>query len=161
MTLKSTSPYIDVKGLWGTPLCLSLGRQEYNLGSGWVIGPNDSGARFTGLSWDSVKLAYGTDLYRVAALWAKTVERSPNEEDGDVDMYGVYASYLGIENATIDAYWLLARNAIGVQDTVLLPGFAGGLNEMVEDFFGVDDYDVSNLHTLGLRAGRQVERARL
>lgn len=103
--------YIEAKDMWGTGLKARVGRQEIKLGSGWLVGTNDKNSLFTGLSFDAVRLSYATDMFSVDGLFAKLAERSPLEEDGDIDMYGVYGSYLGIENVTLDAYWLFIRDA--------------------------------------------------
>ena len=47
-----------------------------------------------------------------------------------MDFYGVYGSYLGVENMTIDAYWMLVRDAADL----------GG------------PFDTTYLNTVGLRA---------
>jgi len=106
--------YIEANEMFGYPLRLRIGRQELALGSEWLVGTNDVSSRYTGLSFDAIRLTYATDMVSVDALWAKLVERSPAEEDGDADLYGIYASYLGIEDVTIDAYWLFVRDAARV-----------------------------------------------
>ena len=145
--------YIDVDEMFGLPLRARLGRQELVFGSGWLFGNNDfAPVPFAwGLSYDAIRLTYAVDAFSVDAFWAKLAENSPMEEDGDVDLYGVYASYLGIENVTIDAYWALMRDSRKVRDTNLYwPA------ERVEDLLGLDDYDVTNLHTVGLRGAGTV-----
>jgi len=138
--------YIEAKEMFGYPLQLRIGRQELSLGSGWLIGDNSRslGYSATGLSFDGVRATYATDQFSVDAVWAKLAEKSPNEEDGDVDLYGVYGTYKGIENISLDAYWLMVRDARSVNDTPVLGG--------IEHWLGADDYDVTNLHTVGLRA---------
>ncbi|HUW61750.1 MAG TPA: alginate export family protein [Candidatus Bathyarchaeia archaeon] len=138
--------YIEANEMFGFPLRLRIGRQEMNLGSGWLIGTNDEGPYFRGLSFDAVRATYKTDMFSVDAFWAKLADFSPLEEDGDIDLYGVYASYLGVENSTFDAYWLLVRDAISRQDTQ-----GGWLGDWVENLLSVDDYDPTYLHTVGLR----------
>jgi hypothetical protein len=138
--------YIEANEMFGYPLRLRIGRQEIQLGSGWLVGTNDKGAFFTGLSFDGVRATYATDLFSVDAIWAKLCETSPLEEDGDTDMYALYASYLGIENITLDAYAIWVRDAWGLADT-----YNGWFGNAVEDLFDVDDYDVTNLYTFGLR----------
>jgi hypothetical protein len=138
--------YIESNETFGIPLRIRTGRQEITLGSGWLVGTNDKGAFFRGLSFDAVRATYADDMFSVDAFAAKLAERSPMEADGDVDLYGVYASFLGVENMTFDAYWLLVRDAISRTTTNL-----GWFGEQVEDILGVDDYDVTNLHTVGLR----------
>jgi len=138
--------YIEAKEMFGVPLRLRVGRQELKFGSGWLIGTNDAGALGRGLSFDGIRATYATDLFSVDAVWAKLAETSPVEEDGDIDLYGLYGSYTGIENVTLDAYGFLVRDAGALADTY--PGWFGN---WVEELFDVDDYDVSNLYTVGLR----------
>ena len=98
--------YINVKDLWGTPLSLRVGRQELVFGSEWLLGNVDGNAYFTGLSFDAIRLTFANDMFKVDAFAAKLAETYQNFGKGDTDLYGIYASYLGIEDVTIDAYWL-------------------------------------------------------
>lgn len=112
--------YIDAKELWGTDLSARIGRQEMKFGNGWLVGPNDQHAYFYGLSFDALRLTYATDQFKVDAFASKLAENSPLQEDGDIDFYGVYGSYLGVENMNFDAYWFMLRDAqnfSGSQDT--------------------------------------------
>lgn len=143
--------YIEANEMYGQPLRLRLGRQEMKFGSGFLVGTNDLGPGIFGCSFDGIRGTYATDQFTVDAFWTKLAEASPNEEDGDIDFYGLYASYLGIENVTIDAYYLLLRDA-GVRfDTPLIAGPAGQVAHWWESFWGADDYDVTNINTIGLR----------
>lgn len=138
--------YIEANEMWGFPLRMRIGRQELSFGSEWLVGVHDTAAFFSGLSFDGVRLTYATDVFSVDAFYTTLVEGGVNEEDEDVAFAGVYASYLGLEDITIDAYWLWVRDARSLNDT----NFIAPL-EWLEDIFGLDDYDVSNLHTVGLR----------
>ncbi|GMW03754.1 MAG: hypothetical protein AMXMBFR84_48880 [Candidatus Hydrogenedentota bacterium] len=138
--------YIEANEMFGYPLRLRIGRQEMALGSEWLIGTNDTAALFQGLSFDAIRLSYATDVFSVDAFMAKLADTTPLEQDGDVDLYGVYASYLGLEDIVIDAYWLYVRDARRLNDT----NFIAPL-EAVEDLLGLDNYDATNLHTVGLR----------
>jgi hypothetical protein len=138
--------YIQAEEMWGTPLRLRVGRQELSFGSEWLVGTNDTNSFFSGLSFDAVRLDYATDMFSVAAWAAKLAEVGALEEDGDTDFYGVYASYMGLEDISIDAYWLMVRDAFSLNDTNL-PWIA----EWFEDALNLDDYDPSYLHTVGLR----------
>ncbi len=138
--------YIQADEMFGYPLSARIGRMELKLGSGWLVSPMDTAAGFTGTSFDGIELTYGTDMFAVSGIWSKLAENSPLEQDGDVDLYAVYGSYLGIENVTIDAYWMMVRDARALADTY--PGWFGN---WIEDILGVDDYDPTTLHTVGLR----------
>jgi len=137
--------YIEANGMFGTDLRVRVGRQDIKLGSGWLVGVNEAGSFFRGLSFDGVRATYATDQFSVDAI-AAVLAKTYNEEDGDVDMYAVYASYLGIENITLDAYWIMVRDARALKDTN-----AGWFGEAIENWLGVDNYDVTELHTVGLR----------
>ena len=123
--------YVNVKDLWGTPLSLRAGRQELSFGAEFLLGNNSTAPYFTGLSFDALRLTYATDLFKVDAFAAKLAESYKNFGKGDTDLYGVYGSYLGIEDVTLDAYWLYLRD-----DTV--PG---------------EDVDI---HNFGLRGSGKV-----
>jgi len=138
--------YIEANEMGGVPLRLRIGRQELKFGSGWLIGTNSTAPLFRGLSFDAVRATYATDQFSVDAVWAKLAELSPLEGDPDVDLAGVYASFLGVENMSFDAYWFWVRDAISRTNTNL-----GWFGEWIEDVLGVDNYDVTNLHTVGLR----------
>ncbi|MDX9973477.1 MAG: alginate export family protein [FCB group bacterium] len=144
--------YIQAEEMWGTPLRLRVGRQELSFGSEFLVGTNDTNSFFTGLSFDGIRATYGTDMFSVDAWAAKLNEVFAFEEDGDTDFYGVYGSYTGMENISIDAYWMLVRDAAGFEDT---PGT--WLPEWIENWLGVDDYDPTYLHTVGLRGAGTVD----
>jgi len=138
--------YIEANEMFGYPVRLRIGRQELKFGSGWLIGTNDAGSFYRGLSFDGVRATYATDMFSVDAVWAKLAERSPVEEDGDTDLYVLYGSYLGIENITLDAYGIWVRDAQAVADT-----YPSWFANWIEDVLDVDDYDVTNFYTVGLR----------
>ncbi|MDQ1256239.1 MAG: Alginate export family protein, partial [Candidatus Hydrogenedentes bacterium] len=138
--------YIEAADMFGMPLTARIGRQEIALGSQWLVGVNDASSVFTGLSFDAIRLTYACDDFSVDAIASKLAETSPLEEDGDVDFYALYGSYLGIEDVTLDAYWMLVRDARALGDVV-----SGPLGNWFEDALDVDDYPVTTLHTVGLR----------
>jgi len=138
--------YIEANEMFGLPLRSRIGRQELSLGSEWLVGVNDASSGFTGLSFDGLRLTYATDMFSVDAWAAILAEGGVAEEDEDVWFYGIYGSYLGLEDITIDAYWMWVRDARSLNDT----NFAWFV-EWLEDIFSVDDYDVTNIHTIGLR----------
>jgi hypothetical protein len=137
--------YIDVNSAFGIPLSFRVGRQELVFGGGWLLGDNTSLPEFTGLSFDGIRATYEHDLFSIDAFWVKLAELSPVEEDGDTDLFGVYAAYKGIENVSIDAYWFWLRDAQSLKDDV------DPLERYVGRWFGLGDYDPTNLHTVGAR----------
>jgi len=106
--------YVNVKDMWGTPLSLRVGRQELKFGSEFLLGNNDNGPLFTGLSFDAVRLTFANDMFKFDAFAAKLAETFNNFGKGDVDLYGVYGSYIGIEDVTLDAYWLYVQDSTTV-----------------------------------------------
>ncbi len=138
--------YIEANEMFGLPLRLRIGRQELSLGSEWLVGVNDVSSFYFGRSFDAARLTYATDMFSVDAFAAELAEGGPAEDDEDVWLYGVYGSYLGLEDIVLDAYWLWLRDARTLSDTNLT-----WFGEWFEDLFGLDDYDPTNLHTVGLR----------
>lgn len=138
--------YVEAREMYGHPLSLRIGRQELTFGSQWLIGTNSIGSFPTGLSFDAIRATYATDMFSVDAFYSILAENSPIEEDEDVTLAGIYASYLGLEDITIDAYWLWLRDARSLNDT----NFTAPI-EWIEDALGVDDYDPTNIHTFGIR----------
>lgn len=121
--------YINVANMWDTPLHLRVGRQEFSLGNAFFIGRNDAHAFYTGLAFDAILLSYIEETFMVHAVSAKMVETMRDFAEGDGEVYGLYFTYLGIEDIVMDAYWLYLSDEVCV--------------------FG-DDLD---LHTVGMRAG--------
>jgi len=138
--------YIEANEMWGFPLRARIGRQELSFGSEWLVGVNDTSSFYQGLSFDGLRLTYGTDVFSVDAFISTLAEGGANEEDEDVTFMGLYGSYKGLEEITIDAYYFLLRDARSLNDTNFV-----ALIEGLEDIFGLDDYDATNLHTVGLR----------
>lgn len=138
--------YIEAQDMGGWPLTLRLGRQEMSFGSGWLVGTNPDPDPFTGLSFDGLRLTWTQGPFTLDAWWSKLAENGAAEEDGDVDFYGVYATYLCTPDIAVDAYWMLLRDARAFNDTdYLWPA------EWLEDALGLDDYDPTALHTVGAR----------
>lgn len=139
--------YIEADEMFGWPVRLRVGRQELFFGKGWMVGNNSNHPEFAGLSFDAIRLTYTPwDIVTLDAFWSKLVERSPLEQDGDTDLYGVYGSYRPLDELAIDAYWFWVRDAMSRQDRN-----ASVVTEWVESQLGLDDYGVTNLHTLGMR----------
>lgn len=124
--------YIQADNMWGTDLSLRIGRQELSFGSEWLIGVNDTSSLFYGLSFDGVRLDYGSDTYNVTAVFSKLVETAGDAFEDDVNLYAIYGTYTGLEDISIDAYWML------VSDDEVMTAF---------------DVD---LHTVGLRGAGTV-----
>lgn len=124
--------YIEARNMWGTPLSMRVGRQELALGSQWLVGVNNVSSRFTGLSFDGLRVTFANDVATVDAIVAKLSDSLGDFGDDDVDLYALYGSYIGIEDVTLDAYWMFIRDD---------QGLIGGLL----------DGTTIDLHTFGLR----------
>ena len=124
--------YIEARNMWDTPLTVRVGRQEIALGNQWLVGVNDTSSLFTGLSFDALRVTFANDVVSIDAIAAKLAETYNDFGDGDVDLYALYGSYLGIEDVTLDAYWMFIRD-----DQGLLAGLIDGTT--------------ADIHTFGLR----------
>ena len=85
-------------------------------------------------------------MFSVDAFWTILNEVGLAEQDGDVTFAGIYGSYLGLDDITIDAYWLWVRDPREIHDTEFT-----AIVEWIEGALSLDDYDTTNLHTFGLR----------
>ncbi len=142
--------YIEMNDIADYPVQVRIGRQEIVEGREWVLGNNDAGNNFPGLAFDALKVRYADDMFAVDAWWAKLLDLSSPlqlgllgevEEDADIDFYGIYGSYLGLEGMTIDAYYMLVRN-----------GNQSFFGPPLMSFVGVD-----NLHTVGARVAGSMD----
>ncbi len=136
--------YIEANEMFGYPVRGRIGRQEMIYGKGFLAGDRPSGV--TSLSFDAIRLTYAENDFTVDAWCSKLAENSPAEEDGDIDFYGVYGTYKGIEHLSASLYWMYVRDAEEQHDTRLNP-----LDEWTEDLFDLDDYDPTQMHTVGVR----------
>jgi hypothetical protein len=134
--------YIETRNTFGAPLRMRLGRQEMKLGKGWLVSDNITPA--LGFTFDGARFTWQGDQFEVDAWWHKLSETFAG--DNDVDFYGLYGTYHGLENLHLSAYWMLVRDGVVPEDTTL--GLAG---EWLEDLFGLDDYGSTYLHTVGAR----------
>lgn len=143
--------YIDVKDLYGQPLSVRIGRQEITMGKAWLLGSQVSPTLH--YSYDGIRLTYKPiEKLTIDAWWAKLAENGTAEEDGDVDYYGVYATYVPCDYANVSAYWTFIRDAVARADT-----YTGWFGDLREDVLGLDDYDPTSFHTVGLRVWGKYE----
>jgi hypothetical protein len=133
--------YIQINNAWGLPITTKIGRQEIELGSEWLVGNQDASSIYTGLSFDGVTSTYTADAFTVTAMSLKLNESFEDFGDGDVNLYGVYGSYIGLEDWQFDAYWLYVTE--NEDDRTGVAPVANGV-------FGLGTSD-ADLHTIGLR----------
>lgn len=124
--------YIEARNMWDTQLTVRVGRQEIALGNQFLVGVNDASSLFYGLSFDALRMTFANDVVSIDAIAAKLSENYGDFGEDDVDFYALYGSYIGMEDITLDAYWMYVRD-----DEGFLGGMVGGTT--------VD------LHTVGLR----------
>jgi len=137
--------YIEANEMFGVPLRMRIGRQEMQLGKGWLV--DDITTAIIGRSFDGLRLTYDNDTFEVDAFYSMLVEGgSFAEDDDDVTFAGVYGTYKGIDALQASLYWLWIRDPRRLNDT----NFIAPL-EWVEDVFGLDDYDSTDMHTVGAR----------
>jgi hypothetical protein len=156
--------YIEANEMWGTPLRLRIGRQEVMLGSEFLVGNNDTASFYQGLSFDGIRLTYATDMFSVDGMWFKLAEGPIGEDafDNDINMYGIYGSYTGLEDVTIDAYWMYVRDDVDTRDGFAAgaaPYFTGNGNPGPWWFRNpvFNSYvEKSDLHTIGLRGAGEI-----
>lgn len=139
-----TQAYVEVKQLFDWPVSVRIGRQLMKFGKGWLVAETHSQSRSQ--PFDGIRLTYAKDSLTIDAWWAKLADNSPAEEDGDIDFYGIYSTYVVNKALSVSAYWMWIRDAIELHDQASPP-----VLEWIEELAGVDDYDPTNLHTLGIR----------
>lgn len=140
--------YIEINNAWGLPVRSRIGRQEVELGSEWLIGNQDASSIFTGLSFDGFRTTYATDSFSVDFLSLKLGETFQDFADGDVNLWGLYGSYLGLEDWQFDLYWLFVQ-----EDDVEFVANGSGIGGAVAGGFlpALPVSDDADLHTIGLR----------
>jgi hypothetical protein len=123
-------------------LSMRVGRQEIVAGTEFFFGNNDFGA---GLSYDAVTATYAQDDLQLLTFVAKLAEGRTNggqQSDDDIDLYGIYGTYTGMEDMVVDAYFALLRSG-DLNDTDQLP-IPGGADPTDDPLY---------LYTLGARVG--------
>ncbi len=139
--------YLQVDKLFGQDLSVRIGRQIIQFGkdlnSFLLAGKSSPTQRF---AYDGIRVTYKpVEKLTIDAWWTKLADRSPVEEDGDTDFYGIYGNYAMSDAVNLSLYWLYLRDAQKVQDTSF-----GPFSERIEDIVGIDDYPVTAFHTVGV-----------
>lgn len=136
--------YIEARDMFGYPVRLRVGRQNLKFGKGWLVTDMLTPSQY--VSHDAIRLTYAVDDITVDAFSAKHFDAIAG--DDDEDFYGIYATYSGMDALTLAAYWFFLRDGNEIDDT---PG-AGPAARLTQAIFGVNDYEHTNLHTIGIRA---------
>jgi len=125
--------YIETREVGGYPIDVRTGRQELMLGSEWLIGNNSTASDFRHLSFDGISASYTADSWGLMAgafklhdnsgmggfasigaihgVYAGSSQSGASQEDGDTNLYVVAGTYSGIEDMTIEGYWIYLRDA--------------------------------------------------
>jgi hypothetical protein len=104
--------YIEMKDAWGAPIDIVIGRKEMIHGDEFLVGNNDTSSTFRGLSFDQVAMKYNNESFNVTGFWARVAQdNSVLESSGDADFMGIYGSYTGLENMTIDGFYYFYHGA--------------------------------------------------
>jgi len=134
--------YIETEDFLGHPLRLRIGRQTMKMGKGWLVGDSISAVR--AISFDALRFTYEQNDFTVDAWWSKLTENLAGDED--VDFYGLYGTYAGLESIQASVYWMYVRDGRALSDTNGPLGL-----EWFEELAGYDDYGTTQLHTIGTR----------
>jgi hypothetical protein len=107
--------FMDVNNIADYPVMVRVGRQELVYGREWLLGNNDDGVNYSGLSFDAIKVVYTDEMFQVDAWASKLFDGNSSltpatVQDEDIDFYGVYGTYTGIEDIDIDGYLMLIRD---------------------------------------------------
>lgn len=138
--------YLQMDEVGGLPLSARIGRQSLKLGKGWLVG--DYVSATLPLSFDGVRLTYKEDALTVDGFWFKLAETMSDFGKGDVDFYGLYATYKFSEAFELSGYYFYVRDNRIVDDNAK----ATPVERFCERITDVNDYGATNLHTVGLRA---------
>jgi hypothetical protein len=114
--------YIEMREAWGYPINVKIGRSEMIHGDEFLIGNNDTSSLYRGLSFDGVWLGYDNESFNITGFWTRLVTNNNParlESSDDINFSGIYGSYTGLENMTIDAYYYFYHAAV-VDGTQLL-----------------------------------------
>lgn len=137
--------YIEANDFLIDDLRLRIGRQQLTLGRGFLISNKSSSLRST--EFDMIRFTYAPERpYEFDAYWGLLAENSAIEQDEDVTIAGLYGTYHFTDWISGSAYWNLIRDARSINDTNFIAPV-----EWLEDALGVDNYDPSYLHTIGMR----------
>jgi hypothetical protein len=90
---------------------LRVGRQELEYGNQRLISPLDWGN--TRRTFDGIRLFAALEDWRLDAFAVRPVlgdRRNLDDEDENVDFYGLYSTYKGTKELAADFYWLLLKD---------------------------------------------------
>jgi hypothetical protein len=141
----------DIQNLFGDFLLLDgcrgsltarLGRQELQYGSQRLISPLDWAN--TRRTFDGGQLLWKGTNWNVDALWTRPLQRRNPDyltrldaPAWDEELYGLFSTYKGLDNGSIDLYWLAYDNhAIGFLYDTLGARWSGDRGDWLYEFEG-------------------------
>jgi hypothetical protein len=141
-----------------------VGRQEIVLGNQFQFGNADW---YSGWSFDGMRLDYDSDSFALTAFTFKgaTGDRDINQfhsvagAHDDDEMYGLYATYKGTKNLTLDGYWFYMNGHGGANAGAPFGGSGttiGSLGNSVGGG-GLAAGSTAYFHTLGARVAGKFE----
>ncbi len=134
--------YVEMRQLLDKPLRLRVGRQELLFGRGWLVSNMLTPSQY--ISHDAFRLTYDANDLTVDAFASKLAENT-FQDDSDIDFYGVYGTYSGLDAVNLSLYWFFVRDATEI------PRFeTTQLGRWVNTQLGYD-YSSTKLHFLGTR----------
>ena len=128
-------------------LSVDLGRHELLYGDQRVISPLDWAN--TRRTFEGARVRYASGDVKIDGFFTHLVPPRPtmmDEANYDLPFYGIYGTYGGFENATVDSYYLGADNNLTGQS---LHTFGGRLKGNVDNLL----YDLEGAIQTGKRAG--------
>lgn len=137
--------YIQIDDVLDHPLRIRIGRQLLRLGNGWLVGEKTTATQY--LSHDAIRFTYTPTDWEIDAFWSRIAEDSFGADPGNANFYGVYATYKGLENINLSAYYLYLRDSQNVEDRR-----GSAITEWAERALGIDQYPTTQIHTIGARA---------
>lgn len=94
-------------------LHVRVGRQQLQYGSQYLVSPLPWANTFR--TWDGIRLYYTSDTWDIDGFWTRPSNSgagalfrptSFDQPDSSRNFSGIYSTYKGLANATLDLYWL-------------------------------------------------------
>ncbi len=157
--------YVDLKNVFNcTNLKYRIGRQEIVLGNQFQFGNADW---YSGWSFDGMRMDYDGESFALTALTFKggTGDRDINQfhsvagAHDDDEMYGLYATYKGAKNLTVDGYWFYMNGHGGANSGATFGGSGTSIGSLGNSVGGggLANGSTAYFHTLGARVAGKIE----
>lgn len=134
--------YIEMRQLFNQPLKVRLGRQNLLFGKGWLLSDMMTPSQY--ISFDALRLTYDVPNLTIDAFASKLQENA-FFDDSDINLYGVYGTYSGIDPVNISLYWFMVHDS-----TEIARAEQTWLGRAINTRRGYD-YSSTKMHTIGTR----------